>query len=251
MSKKTFPALLFTLPIFLAAADPEKPVDLAAAVTRAGTLEVSGDFSGAAETLEYAIKTFPEVPPGLIRHAGELRFFGGDIGASIALFDKLIEVEPDSAPYLWQRGLSLYYAERYGEGVAQFETHQEVNPNDVENAAWHFICVTRAKSFEEAQKKLIPIKGDARIPMAEIHDLFAGKATPEDVLKSANRDGFGEGGLRNHLCYAHLYLGLYFEAKGDAAKADEHIKKAAVDYKMDHYMGRCAQVHHHLRSDKK
>jgi hypothetical protein len=52
---------------------------------------------------------------------------------------------------------------------------------------------------------------------------------------------------RNQLCYAHLYLGLYFEALGDNDKAKEHILKAAVDYKMDHYMGRCAQVHAKLR----
>jgi hypothetical protein len=27
----------------------------------------------------------------------------------------------------------------------------------------------------------------------------------------------------------------------------EHIRKAAVDYKMNHYMGKCAQVHAKLR----
>jgi lipoprotein NlpI len=44
-----------------------------------------------------------------------------------------------------------------------------------------------------------------------------------------------------------LYLGLYFEALGDVAKAKEHMLKAAKDFQMDHYMGKCAQVHVLLR----
>jgi hypothetical protein len=47
----------------------------------------------------------------------------------------------------------------------------------------------------------------------------------------------------NQLCYAHLYLGLYFEALGELEKAKEHMLKSAIDYKMDHYMGKTAQVH--------
>jgi len=29
------------------------------------------------------------------------------------------------------------------------------------------------------------------------------------------------------------------------------MKKAATDYRMDHYMGRVAQIHHNLRQEKK
>ncbi len=227
---------------------PSEKLSLEALLARSNSLETAGDFSAAAAVLESAIPAFPDLPPGVIRHAGELRFFAGEIDASIALFDALVKRQPDSLPYLWQRGLSLYYAGKFEEGIRQFEEHQKVNPNDVENAAWHFICVARAHGLEAARKRLIPITGDSRIPMAEIHKLFAGTATPEDVLKSAAREGFGEDGLRNHLCFAHLYLALYHEANGDPVKALAHSKSAAVDFKMDHYMGRCAQVHHKLRS---
>ena len=164
---------------------------------------------------------------------------------SVAAFDKLIAIVPDSKPQLWQRGLSLYYTGDFKAGREQFETHQTVNTADVENAAWHFICVARAENVEAARKALIPIEGDTRVPMKQVHELFAGKATVEDVLKAAE-SGEGEA-LKNHRCYAHLYLGLYFEALGDAAKAKEHMLKAAKDFKMDHYMGKCAQVHVQLR----
>ena len=37
------------------------------------------------------------------------------------------------------------------------------------------------------------------------------------------------------------------EAMGDAAKSAEHIKFAAFEYSMEHYMGKTAQVHAKLR----
>ena len=74
-----------------------------------------------------------------------------------------------------------------------------------------------------------------------------GKGTEEAVMKAAENGDAGSEDLRNQLCYAHLYLGLYHEALGHADKAKRHMLKAAVDYKMDHYMGKTAQVHVKLR----
>lgn len=172
-------------------------------------------------------------------------FYAAKPKESVAAFDKLISLEPAVKPQLWQRGLSLYYTGDYQAGRQQFEVHQTVNTADVENAAWHFICVARAENVEAARKALIPIEGDPRIPMKHVHDLFSGKGSPEEVLKAAE-SGEGES-LRNHRCYAHLYLGLYFEALGDEAKAKAHMLKAAQDYSMNHYMGTCAQVHVKVR----
>ena len=184
-------------------------------------------------------------PDPLLRE-GIVAFYNAKPAESVAAFDKLIALAPNTAPQLWQRGLSLYYVEKFAEGRKQFEIHQTVNPNDVENAAWHFICVAKTDGVEAARKVLIPIAGDTRVPMKQVHDLFAGKGSEEDVMKAANADA-GTETKRNHLCYAHLYLGLYHEALGNTEKAKAHMLKAAVDYKMDHYMGKCAQVHVKLR----
>ena len=161
------------------------------------------------------------------QHRGGEHFKLGHIKESIADFDKFIELVPQQAPYHWQRGISLYYAGRFEDGRKQFESHQTVNPNDVENAVWHFLCVARAAGVEKARAALIPIKGDARVPMMEVHALFAGKAKPEDVLKAAGAGGPPTLRLNRQLFYAHLYLGLYFEVIGDDRQAREHITKAA------------------------
>jgi tetratricopeptide (TPR) repeat protein len=147
-------------------------------------------------------------------------FASGRITESVAVFDDLVRIAPDEAPYLWQRGIALYYAGRYGDCRAQFESHRRVNPDDVENAAWHFLCVARAQSPTAARAALLPVGPDARAPMREIYDMFRGTAGPDAVLAAARA------GLQPRF-YAHLYIGLYSEAIGDTASARKHIEAAA------------------------
>ena len=183
--------------------------------------------------------------PNHFMQMGVESFMSAKIADSVAAFDKVIELAPEAKPQLWQRGLALYYAGKYKEGRDQFEVHQTANSNDVENAAWHFLCVARLEGVEEARKHLIDITGDTRVPMKEVQQLFAGKGTEEQVIAAASEGS--EKKQRNQLCYAHLYLGLYYEAIGDNAKAKEHILKAANDYAMQHYMGETARVHAKVR----
>lgn len=187
-----------------------------------------------------------------LQKRGIERFFEAKIPESIADFDAFIAIIPEQDPHHWQRGLAYYYAGEYEKGKAQFERHQTVNSQDVENAVWHFLCAVRVPggSVEAARKDLIPIEGDSRVPMKEVHDLFAGRGTVEAVLAAAKEDNDGvlSETERVHLCYAHLYLGLYFEAIGEEAKSAEHIRLAAFDYALDDsYMGKTAQVHAKLR----
>jgi lipoprotein NlpI len=194
-----------------------------------------------------------ELNPGAAeawQHRGGEHFKLGHIKESIADFDTFIELVPQQAPHHWQRGIALYYAGRFEEGRKQFELHQAVNPNDVENAVWHFLCVARQSGVERARAALIPIKGDTRVPMMEVHALFAGKAKPEDVLKAASVKGAPKSQVDRQLFYAHLYLGLYFEAIGEEAKAHEHIKQAAGKVQSGDYMGDVARVHLQLRWPK-
>ena len=75
------------------------------------------------------------VPPAVAAspvREGMAAFVENDVERSIALFDKAIAERPESKPYLWQRGLSLYYVERFGEGAEQFAIDVSVNPNDTE-----------------------------------------------------------------------------------------------------------------------
>jgi lipoprotein NlpI len=147
-------------------------------------------------------------------------------------------MRPEAAPELWQRGIALYYAGRYQDCRAQFESHRLVNPNDVENAAWHFLCVARAESPAAARTRLLPVGPDARVPMRQIYEMFRGTLAPEAVLAAAGSEPTAS-------FYAHLYLGLYFEAIGNRTQALEHIAAAAADryQSAGGYMHGVAQVH--------
>lgn len=172
-------------------------------------------------------------------------FFAGKFKEAVAAFDADIAAKPEIAPHHWQRGIALYYAKRFDDGRKQFESHKEVNPNDVENAAWHFLCAAKASSVEQARKNLIAIdlNQDTRVPMKEIFALFKGTGKAEDVLAAARAGGPSPERLKNNLCYAHLYLALYYDALGDEKMEREHILKAAGEYRQDHYMGKVAVVH--------
>lgn len=183
-------------------------------------------------------------PDELFRDGVEL-FFAAKPAESSQAFDKLIALDPTSEPQLWQRGLSLYYADRFEDGRKQFESHRTVNPNDVENPAWHFACVARLDGLDAAREAMLPVGPDRRVPMREIIAYYRGEGDAAAVLAAA--EAGDERSQRNQLCYAHLYLGLFAEATGDAEAAEEHITLAAGRYSMDHYMGRVAQVHATLR----
>jgi lipoprotein NlpI len=171
---------------------------------------------------------------------GEDQFRRAEIDESIRSFDRAIAMEPRLAPHHWQRGISLYYAERWKDCARQFESHRTVNPEDVENAVWHYLCVARIEGREAARKKLITVRADDRVPMAQIHQLFAGTIEPPAVLDAAGQDGNGR-------FYAHLYLGLYFESEGDPMRAKSHMIEAAGAADSRHYMGDVARVHVKVR----
>ena len=183
---------------------------------------------------------------------GIAHFRLGHVERAVADFDKFLELEPESKPHHWQRGIALYYAGRFDDAAKQFALHQTVNPDDVENSAWHFLCVARAgvakgetpeKAVAAARAGLIPTRSDERVPLMQVHALYAGKAKPEDVLAAAKAGDPKPDELADRLFYAHLYLGLYFEALGQNDEARKHIDLAADTYPAENYMGDVARVH--------
>lgn len=218
----------------------------------------SGDFTKAIDELGPLLKRDPkgdrnaalarEYAAASFHHRGEQNFRQGKVKESVADFDRELELVPEAAAGHWQRGISHYYANEYEKGVAQFELHQTVNSQDVENAVWHFLCEVRSPdgSVEKARKNLIPIERDGRVPMKEVHRMFAGELSPEDVFKAAKDAG------EDAQFYADLYVGLYEEAIGKSAESLDTIKRAAKNpSSQNHYMGDVARVHVKLRSNER
>lgn len=179
-------------------------------------------------------------PHGYIRR-GMVYFQLGKIPESIQDFDTAENLDSRLTPYLWQRGLSYYYAEKFAEGAKQFEIDLTVNTQDVEETIWRYLCIAQLSGIKEARNSLSSVKNDPRKIMGYVYDLFAGNCTNDDVLQIGKLAG-----LKGNF-YSHLYLGLYYEAEGNFELAKEYICQAADKFKIDDYMWYLAGVHKQVR----
>jgi lipoprotein NlpI len=187
------------------------------------------------------IQIFPQAAEAYDRRGSE-HFKQGNIAASVADFDRAIALEPAREPGHWRRGISYYYAGQYEQGQKQFEGYQTVDDNDVENAVWRYLCMARRLGVEAARKSMLKIRADPRIPMMQVYALYRGELQPDDVLAAARSGDPPPAALNQRLFYAHLYLGLYYDAAGNREQALRHIT-AAEGHKIGHYMWDVARVH--------
>jgi lipoprotein NlpI len=183
---------------------------------------------------------------------GDAYLKSGKFKEAIADFDKFLELRPKDAPDHWRRGIALYYAGKFDEGRKQFDLHRTVNPEDVENSAWHYLCNARANSPKKAREELIPVSKDARVPMKQVLELFAGKIKPQDVLDAAENAKLTGEALTEARFFANQYVALYYESEGDSKRALDHLATAVEKYKIGHYMWDVGAAHlEMLRAKKK
>lgn len=203
-----------------------------------------------------SIQARPNDPQAYIRR-GMVNFKLAKIDESIADFDRAETIEPRLLPYLWQRGLSYYYAERFEEGAKQFEVDLTVNAQDVEETVWRYLCIARFKGVTEARNSLLVVRNDPRLVMRSVYELYAGNCTADDVLATGEKEG------KRGNFYSHLYLGLYYEAESGQEPSAEsssaglssttlslarkYILQAVNEYPLDDYMWHLACVHQTLR----
>jgi len=176
--------------------------------------------------------------PDELMARADTALLAGRVDEAIAGYDAVVAARPAVAPYLWQRGIALFYAGRYRDCRLQFESHRLVNPDDVENAAWHFLCVARETSFAAARRSLLPVGPDRRSPMREAYEMFRGTMTPDDVLEAGKSSVSGR-------FFGALYVALFYDAQGDRIRARTHMTNAARDEfaRAGGYMHQVAVLH--------
>jgi len=197
---------------------------------------------------------------------GVKMFQQNQVERSVECFDQLIKLSPPAKPFLWQRGLSLYYAGKFQEGADQFKTDVQVNPNDTEEAIWYQLCNMRrlvlgqeedaatsqsssavsvgsAKIACTADK--LQVGTDPRPVMRAVFDMFNCKVTPSEVLEKFARPEVSP----HDDFYAKLYVGLWNEGVGDTKAAQSAILQAvgsqygkSVQGSED-YMYKLAKIH--------
>lgn len=202
-------------------------------------------FSLAIPDLEAAIKM--ESPPNgySINYLGQARYQSGQLKEALADFDRAIKLNPELEAGHWQRWIVYYDLGQWENGRKQFEQYQGVDDNDVENVVWRAMCMARDPQlgWAKAAADLWKVKHDRRVPLMVVHQLFADKATEADVMKAVDEGDPGEEELLSRRFYAHLYLGLYHEVRGNKPEALKHLELASGKYKLPGYMAEVARVH--------
>jgi lipoprotein NlpI len=173
--------------------------------------------------------------------AAQVLFLAGKAEESLPLFDRANALLLERAPDNWQRGIALGVCGKWTEGAKQFKMHHDVNPNDVENSAWYYLCVAKSENLEAAKKSVIPSRGDARQPMMAILQMLKGEAKPEEVLAVAEKASAGPA-RQEAVFYGELYVGLYYDSIGNAEEAEKHLR-ASLNYDQKHYMSDTARVY--------
>jgi len=161
--------------------------------------------------------------PADLADKAEAEFTAGHITEALADYDRVNILVPSVAPFNWERGIALYELGRYRECAQQFVDYHTANPQDLESVAWHFLCTAHAESFDKARAALLPEGSDPRIMRGEVYLMLRGIRTPAELLDEADKS------VAVAQFYAHLYVGLYFDAMGDRKGAIEQLTIAAGD----------------------
>jgi len=178
---------------------------------------------------------------------GVAAFRAADVNTSARLFDAALAAGQASSGYFWQRGITLYYVNRFKEGSGQFRSDvAHGGGGDTEESIWAFVCDAPGVGFDQARKQMVAIEGETRPYMKTLYSLFRGdgSVSVEDVEKKTT-----ESPASSDAFYYKLYLGLFEEASGDVEKAKTWITNAAAsDYATGgDYMGDVAIVHAKVR----
>ncbi|XP_062081906.1 uncharacterized protein LOC133788441 [Humulus lupulus] len=171
---------------------------------------------------------------------GMLLFRQGDVLGSLAEFDKAIELDPRQKAYLWQRGLSLYYLDRFEEGAEQFRIDVVQNPNDTEESIWCFLSEAQLYGVDGARQRFLEVGRDPRPVMRDTYNMFKDGGDPEKLVAAFAH------GRENEYFYASLYAGLYYESQKKTEEAKRHIVSACQSpygQRSDDYMASLAKVH--------
>jgi len=199
-----------------------------------------GDQAAAISAADTMIQKWPDVP-AVMRTAGDVYLRAGNVDSATRLFNRYVEERPEQLPYLWQRGISLYFTGDYQQAAEQFEVHRRVNSHDVENAAWHFLCVAKSNSVERAKQLVLPAPGDPRLPMEEVLQMLS-TGNREAVIARVEALPTGSEQRKSAEFYGDFYLGLYADALGEKKAALKYLKRAAEDAPHN-YMGDVARVY--------
>jgi len=186
---------------------------------------------------------------GLYSRRGDARFFSAQFAAAVADYDRMVELDPATDASHWRRGIAYFYAGRYADAAAQFERYHSFDDVDRENGIWRYLSQVKAHGRDKARQGLLKYAKDDREPFPQVYELFAGRTTPEAILKSIADAKITPAERQPREFYARLYIGLNEFIEDRPQTALVHLEHAVRNPWWQtagygpNYMGHVARLH--------
>jgi lipoprotein NlpI len=70
---------------------------------------------------------------------------------------RALKEQPQLGPFMWQRGIALYYDRQFEEAARQFRQDVAVNGNDTEEALWAFLAEAQLNGADVARTQMLKV----------------------------------------------------------------------------------------------
>jgi lipoprotein NlpI len=180
------------------------------------------------EKLTQQIKEQP-TSENLYSQRGDAYFFLGDFDKAVQDYDQMVKLDKELEASHWRRGIAFFYAGKFKNAAEQFELYHSFDNVDRENGIWRYLSQVKAQGRDHARQGLLKYQKDDREPFPGIYQLFAGKITPDEILKQIHDAKIDDQDRQARLFYAELYIGLNDAVEGKSDEALSHLRAATAN----------------------
>ncbi|WP_017446284.1 lipoprotein NlpI [Gayadomonas joobiniege] len=148
-----------------------------------------------------------------------------EFGRAYEAFDSVLELKPEHQFAYLNRAIALYYGERAGLAIKDFETFYQQDQTDPYRMLWWYFAEMKT-SPEEALPRL-----KQRLAKAEknswgrmVASIYTGEKTVVDILQAARIKDPAI--YRERLCEAYFYIAKWYQLQGKQALAAHYFVQA-------------------------
>lgn len=145
----------------------------------------------------------------------------GQLQDAVDAFDEVKELSYGQR-YAWQRGIALYYLDRFDEALSDFTESISKYERRFEEVATEERIMGAAAARLAGKALELPTDLKETRPIFRILlDIFEG-GSPTEFKKIVRNDR----DQMQRILYSHYYTGIYWESRGDPVRANAHITLA-------------------------
>ncbi|MFC3186486.1 lipoprotein NlpI [Shewanella intestini] len=144
----------------------------------------------------------------------------GDFDSAYESFDGVLELSPNYDYAYLNRGIALFYGERYELAIQDMQTFYDLDPSDGYRALWLYLTSVgsdevKATSRLNAQRS----KLNDNAWSTKLVDFYLGKVTKEQIFAAAKVNLSNPREYAERLCEAYFYIAKQADRKGDYQEA--------------------------------